>query len=320
MIIGDAMSYFTKGRIAAALVLGASLALAASQQAEACACGCGVFGVGTSSLFPSGSGGQLFAEYDFMDQNQNHSGLSTAPAANNDDKEIRTNFVTLGGEYMVNRDWGVMVELPYWQRTFKTDLGPPDGVTKFDHSAFGDVRLIGVYTGLSPDMSTGLTLGVKVPTGDWKYANFDRDTEIGTGSTDVLFGGYHLGPITKDNSFSYFVQGLFDIPVASQGGYKPGNEVDAAAGGYYKGWMVGGGKLRISPVLQFLVSARAKDSGVNADPQDSGYLRGIVSPGIEVGAAGWKLYGDVEIPVYQNFVGNQLAAHEAFKLILSRDF
>jgi hypothetical protein len=316
------MKTLFQARHAASRLLLAIFTLIALSPASAfaCACGCGVFGVGTSSLFPSDSGGQAFAEDDFMDQNQNRSGLSTSPSANNDDKEIKTDFLTLGGQYMFNRDWGVMVEVPYWFRTFKTDLGPPTGVTTFNRSAFGDVRLMGVYTGLSADMSTGLSFGLKLPTGDFKYANFDRDTEIGTGSTDLLFGGYHLGPITKSNSFSYFLQGLLDVPVASQGGYKPGDEFDGAIGAYYQGWRVDDGKVRISPVLQFLVSARQKDSGVNADPQDSGYTRGIISPGLEVGMAGWKLYGDVEIPVYQNYKGDQLAAHEAFKLILSRDF
>jgi hypothetical protein len=311
---------FPTGRTSAALALSAGFSLTLPGLALACACGCGVFGVGTSSLFPSGSGGQVFAEYDYMNQNQNRSGLSTSAAANNDDKEIRTNFMTVGGQYMFNRDWGVMVEVPYWQRTFKTDLGPPQGVTTFNHSAFGDVRVTGVYTGLSADMSTGLTFGAKLPTGDWKYPNFDRDTGIGTGSSDILFGGYHLGQITRDNSFSYFVQGMVDAPVASQGGYKPGVEFDGAVGGYYKGWVVANGKVKISPVLQFLVSARRADSGVNADPENSGYTRGIVSPGIEVSLADWKLYGDVEAPVYQHYIGNQLAAHEAFKLILSRNF
>ncbi len=221
---------------------------------------------------------------------------------------------------MFNRSWGVMVEVPYWLRSFKTDLGPPTGVTTFNHSALGDVRLMGVYSGFSADMSTGLTFGVKLPTGDFRYANYDRDTEIGTGSTDVLLGGYHLGAITRDNSFSYFVQGLLDIPVASQGGYKPGAEFDGAVGAYYRGWMVAGGKVRISPVAQFIVSSRDKDSGVNANPDNSGYTRGIVSPGIEIAAGDWKLYGDVEAPVYQNYKGNQLSAHEAFKLILSRNF
>ena len=41
-----------------------------------------------------------------------------------------------------------------------------------------------MYTGFSKDMSKGLIFGVKLPTGDYTAANFDRDTQIGTGSTD----------------------------------------------------------------------------------------------------------------------------------------
>ncbi len=37
----------------------------------ACACGCGIFDVGTNSMFPSGPGGTVFLDYDFMDQNHN---------------------------------------------------------------------------------------------------------------------------------------------------------------------------------------------------------------------------------------------------------
>ena len=39
----------------------------------ACACGCGVFDVGTSAMFPTGRGGEIYEEYDFMDQTQNWS-------------------------------------------------------------------------------------------------------------------------------------------------------------------------------------------------------------------------------------------------------
>ena len=62
----------------------AALALAMIPNAAwACACGCGVFDVGTSSMFPSGAGGMAFVEYDYMNQNRNWSGSSSAPAANN---------------------------------------------------------------------------------------------------------------------------------------------------------------------------------------------------------------------------------------------
>lgn len=299
--------------------LWAILALAlVPPEAFACACGCGVFGVGTSSLFPSGSGGQIFAEYDFMDQNQNWSGSSSAPAANNPDKDIRTNFFTVGGQYMFDRRWGVMAEVPYWSRIFKTD--PGGGIETFQHAAFGDVRLMGVYTGLSPDMSTGIILGAKLPTGDYKYLNFDRDTEIGSGSTDLLLGAYHLGSLNKANSWSYFAQVMWDRPLASQGGYSPGQEVDAAIGVFYGGFSVAAGKVKIAPVLQFVESARARDGGPDGHPGDSGYSRTIISPGLEINSGAWRLYGDVEIPVVQHLNGNQLAADHLFKVILSRSF
>ena len=77
--------------------------LAAPSVGWACACGCGVFDVGTSSMFPEGPGGMAFVEYDYQDQNRNWSGDSKAAAANNDDKEIRTHFVTAGLQYLFNQ-------------------------------------------------------------------------------------------------------------------------------------------------------------------------------------------------------------------------
>src|SRR5579864_9203634 len=86
----------------------------------ACACGCNVFDVGTSALFPAHPGGMAFLEYDFQNQNRNWSGTSPSSADNNADKQILTNFFTLGYQYLFNRQWGVMAELPYSNRHFKT--------------------------------------------------------------------------------------------------------------------------------------------------------------------------------------------------------
>ena len=71
----------------------------------------------------------------------------------------------------------------------------------------GDIRIKGAYTGFSADMSTGLTFGVKLANGDSSYPNFDADTQIGSGSTDLLLGGYHLGRLSADNRWTYFLQG-----------------------------------------------------------------------------------------------------------------
>ena len=78
----------------------------------ACACGCGVYEVGTASLFPTSGGGTVWFEYDFQDQYLNWHATHIASAGANSDKVIRSHFLTLGAQYMFNRKWGVMLEVP----------------------------------------------------------------------------------------------------------------------------------------------------------------------------------------------------------------
>jgi hypothetical protein len=297
--------------------------------ALACACGCGVFDVGTASMILTHPGGMVYFEDDFQDQNQNWVGSHAAPAANNTDKEIATHFGGVGLDYSFNPDWGMSIKLPFWSRTFTTDIGDttPD-VVSFKHSALGDVRLLGTYTGISSDMSTGLSLGVKLPTGDWTYPNFDRDTSIGTGTTDLLVGGYHLGTVGVDSHLKWFVEGLFQRAFNTREGYRPGNETDAGAGVFYDGLQLGG--VTLSPLLQVLGSNRQHDSGVNSDSPNSGYHRVLLSPGLEADFGKWKVYGDAEFRVYHYanaaptvaFEGTQgqLVAKTLVKFIVSYSF
>jgi len=288
-----------------------------------CACGCGVFDVATSSMFPEGEGGMAYLDYDYQDQNHNWSGTSAAPAANNGDKEIETHFVTLGLQYMFNRSWGVQAELPFWNRTFKTDLnfgnpGPPDIVSR-NWTGLGDIRLKGIYTGFSEDLSSGLTFGVKLPTGDHSHDPdvVDSDTQISSGSTDILLGGFHRDRFGSTH-WNWFVQSELDLPVLKQAGYRPGLEVDGAGGIYYDGWSLG--RAQISPVAQIIGSWRGSDVGSEAAPDDSGYQRILLSPGLEVHIHPIKIYADVEVPVYQDMKGNQLVAPVLFKLTVSYMF
>jgi hypothetical protein len=78
--------------------------------------------------------------------------------------------------------------------------------------------------------------------------------------------------------------------------------------------------VRISPLAQVIFSERTSDSGSNASPDDTGYQRLMLSPGIEFHIHPVKVYADVEFPVYQNFTGNQLAAPVMFKLSASYMF
>jgi hypothetical protein len=283
--------------------------------ALACACGCGVFDVGTADMFPEGKGGQAWLEYDYMNQNHNWSGTSGSHAVNNDDRDIKSSFYTAGIQYMFNRDWGIRVMQPYWARSFTTDAGA-DG---FTHQAFGDARILGIYTGFSHDLSSGLLFGAKLPNGDWTYKNFDRDTEIGTGSTDALFGGYTMDRFSFNPQWTWYAQAMFDIPALTRAGYRPGSELDAAAGVYYEGWKPKDG-FKFVPVFQAIAADRLHDSGPASDPQNSGYQRLLLSPGLEVNFKKTMLYADVEIPVYDNVRGNQLVAPALYKVMVSYKF
>ena len=288
-------------------------------QAHACACGCGVFDVGTGNMMPTDAGGSVWLEYNYLNQSQNRSGTSRADKANNDDKQVRTDFITLGGQYMFNRSWGIQAAVPYVNRQFRTTDEDTGDAVKFTHGDFGDVRLKAVYSGLSDDMSTGITFGLKLPTGSYHHDGFDRDTDIGTGSTDLLLGAYHMGDVPMTNLFKWFVNGQWQQAIAIQNNYRPGDELDAGTGLYFTGVPeVGGGKL--TPIVQLLGTHRYSDRGENAMPDNTGYSRLMVGPGLEYTVRDVKLYGDVELPIYQNVNGNQLTSPVIFKLLVGYNF
>jgi hypothetical protein len=295
-------------------------ALVTAQTAWGCACGCDIFDVGTSSMFPNHPGSMIFVDYDFQDQNQNWNGTSKAPASHNDDKEIKTSFTDLGFQYLFNASWGVQFEVPYDFRSFttKTDAGK---LVTDRWNQFGDVRIEGLYTGFSADLSAGVNLGVKLPTGDYIFDSkvVDRDTQLGTGSTDILMGGFYRHHVNLQAKLFWFAQTELDLPVLTQDHYRPGLELDSAVGLYYGGWRIG--RAKVSPVAQVIVSERTSDGGgASAHPVASGFQRVLLSPGVEVDVHPLKFYADAEVPVYQNFTGNQVAAPVLIKATIAYEF
>jgi hypothetical protein len=295
----------------------------------ACACGCSIFDVGTPSLLPNGAGGTVWLEYDFQNQYINWHATQPSAYANNSDKQIKTHFFTAGGQYMFNRDWGAMVTVPYTARIFQTEGATPNQIDQYRHANFGDVRVWGMYTGLLEDMSLGLLAGFKLPTGDHTYNDFDRDTSIGTGSTDLLVGAYKIGNFPKrisnlnltfrERPFNYYLQVQYEYPFRSTGNYTPGKEFDGSLGAFYDFGHVGV-LHELAPFLSFLGSVRTHDLGSEADTPNSGYDRLHIAPGGEIGWKGFKLYTDVEFPLYQYVDGNQLTAPYLIKTILSYSF
>lgn len=283
----------------------------------ACACGCAVFDVGTRSILPTAEGGLVFLEYNFMDQNRTWSSSSSASPDASENKQIRTDFITVGCQYMFSRQWGVIVEVPYWNRTFEHN--DDDGeLLSSTHGSLGDLRVRGIYAGFSPDMSAGVTFGLKLATGETDYPGFDRDTDIGTGSTDALLGAFMRGRLPIGKSWDWFFDGQLAVPVSTSGDYRPGSDINAIAGVYHTGLRIG--SARIAPVAQAIVSHHWHDSGSDSEPDDSGYDTIYLSPGIELDMTGFKVYADAGFPVYQYVNGTQLVAPVLFTMRLSHSF
>jgi len=310
-------------RIALPWVL-CTLFLAAPHEGRACACGCGIYEVGTNSMIPTGTGIETFFDYDYQDQNQNWSGSSQAPAADNGDKNIRTSWYNFGYQQMFSRDWGLRLEVPYEDRHFVTTGGATgNDIVSLNFSGIGDLRIEGIYTGFSPDLSSGLLFGVKLPTGSYTtedaYDDIDRDSEIGSGSTDVLLGGFKRFDLGSGTDWSGFTQALLDLPALSQVQYRPGTEFDVAVGAYYNGLRIG--RLKIAPIGQIKLSVRSQDTGANsASPVASGFERILAAPGLELDLHPFKVYTDVELPLYYHFTGDQLVAKSLFRLNVSYMF
>jgi hypothetical protein len=276
-----------------------------------------------------------------MNQNQNWIGSHKGPAANNADKQINTRFYTVGGEFAINPNWAIMAELPTYARHLTTTddgtvFGAAGSIYTGKLTDLGDASITANYTGLSSDMSTGLIFGVKLPTGNdtgptgtLGGAEFDRDSLPGTGSTDLIFGGYHVGALNAAGTLNYFAQLRTQWAVLTRDSYRPGNEFDEALGVSYSLGQVSYAT-NVTPLLQFLGSVREHDTGDAADPLNSGYQRLLISPGLNVRFNQISFYGDVEIPIAQHTnaaqsvaiegTQGQLVAPVLFKLQIKYDF
>ncbi len=291
------MTRFSRA-LRASLALFATLAPAS---AFACACGCGIFDAGVTGITPqdSDSGLSIFARFSAMDQKTNHEQGHIANAVDNSDARIQTNFYTVGANYVINHKWMIMAELPLVQRKFTTTGADASGnpvIETVPLTDLGDAMLRVTYAGFSPAMSTGLGLGIKLPTGratsptdQYGGLPYDHDTLPGTGSTDLEISGYHLGHVAS--TVRWFVQAQYRFAVATRDGYRPGNEFNVSAGLTYD---LPAGATVVSPTLAMIGSARARDTSDGGPSLNSGYQRLLIAPVLRVHITRkLSVYGDV---------------------------
>ncbi|MGB9092915.1 MAG: hypothetical protein WCB93_02260 [Gallionella sp.] len=331
--------------IAGALVL---LPLAAMNDALACAaCGCtlsrdwGTQGISTTPGFTAD------LSYDYTSQNQQRYGSGTASPAKISElwlagQEIEDYTVTRTTTAALNYTgdtWGAGIQLPFVQRTHGTygdngasASGSPDysSYASSSDNAIGDIRIIARYTGFSADKTTGIIAGIKLPTGSTN-ANFndgvtplDRSLQIGTGSTDVILGGFLTGTM---EAYGWFAQGTVQHAVATKSiagqDYIPGDAYALNAGIRYAKFGA-----RFTPMLQLNYLHRRPDTGAAATPADaltggagSGGTLVYLAPGalFRVGG-GTSVYGFVQLPVYQYVNSLQLSPRYNLTLGIRQSF
>lgn len=128
----------------------------------------------------------------------------------------------------------------------------------------------------------------------------DRGLQVGTGTTDLIGGVFYFGDLK--NNWSYFSAVTAQLPLNSHDHYRPGTSVDLNFGLRYTGFKSFTPQIQVSPRLS------AKDRPGKAAGPDTGGTTVYVSPGVTVPITkNIKTYGFVQLPVYQNLNGYQLA-------------
>lgn len=288
-----------------------------TESAEACSsCGCTLSSEWDSQGLTSASGFRLDLRYDYLDQSQLRSGTGTVnrsdyplPAEREIEDDTTNRYTTLSLDYSPTKTWGVNLQLPYIDRTHTT---VPEGETEISSSkttGLGDVRVIGRFQGFNDAHNWGLQLGLKLPTGaihdtfrDGTAMGelLDRGLQSGTGTTDVLLGVYHFDSLS--DNWDYFAQGMLQQPLNSAEHYRIGTAININAGVRYMAYS------RVTPQFQINAKMSERDRGEQADSANSGGTLAYFSPGLSVNITPkLSTYGFVQIPLYQDVNGLQLA-------------
>lgn len=279
--------------------------------------------------------------YSYANQNQQRygSGAASAPFISafqqaNGGQEVEDYTVTRTTTASLNYTsdtWGVNIQLPFVQRTHGT-FGTVDltggSYSSSSDNGIGDIRFIGRYTGFSADKTAGIIAGIKLPTGSTN-ANFsdgvtplDRSLQIGTGSTDLILGGFFTGTVAD---YGWFAQGTVQYAVATKsiGGvdYRPGDAYSLNTGIRYAKFGA-----QFTPMLQLNYIHRQSDSGAGAgfdglgNPITGGTLV-YLAPGASVRVGGGtSVYGFIQLPVYQNVNSLQLSPRYTLTLGVKHSF
>ncbi|MGZ5035197.1 MAG: transporter [Usitatibacter sp.] len=265
-------------------------------------------------------GARFDLRYEAIDLDQPRAGTSNVAVGeiprDHDEIETRNRNFVAGVDWSLAPDWGLSLSIPYVDREHRHNHHNEDGTVELETWSFrepGDARVQARYqffdSAADPaaPRSAGLTFGVKLPTGRHDVANgagevAERTLQPGTGTTDLLLGAYWHGAAPLAD-LSWFARAQAQLPVSERDGYKPGRQLLVDAGVRYAI------ARDVGVMLQMNYLAKGRDSGAQAEPEDSGQRVLFVSPGISWNVAKTaQAYAFVQLPVYQAVNGVQLTA------------
>jgi hypothetical protein len=271
--------------------------------------------------------------FEAVNQNQPYMGSHKVAVGQfpRDHDEVRTtnrNWVA-GADYTFNADWALNVSVPIVRRDhlhlendFDAGTQSPE---RWKFTELGDVRVLArrrlaTFEGADARLGmAGINFGLKLPTGSTSVTNAEgeraeRTLQPGTGTTDGLIGAYYTQLFPQKN-LSWFAQALLQVPLNQSDSYRPGARVTLDAGLRYEL------NDSVSLLLQANAIVRGRDSGGNADREDSGGRAFFLSPGVSVAVAkDVRLYGFLQAPLYQYVNGVQLGVRPGLVVGVSARF
>jgi hypothetical protein len=277
-------------------------------------------------------GWRLDLRYEYIDQDQPMAGsrkvgVGEIPQDHDEVRTVNRNLLSTL-DYTVDADWGVTASLPVSQRQHdhvQNDMGEqlPES---WDFTAVGDARVLArrrlaTYEDAKAHSlgTLGVNFGLKLPTGRTDVRNADgelaeRTLQPGSGTTDLVAGLYYSKTLPVSD-LSWFVSGQVQQALNSHQDFRPGTKLFADAGVRYAATE------KLGLLVQLNAQARARDSGAQAEPEDSGGKYLFFSPGVSYAPTpAVQVYGFIQLPIYQYVNGVQLTASRAYALGVSTRF
>jgi hypothetical protein len=232
-----------------------------------------------------------------------------------DEVETRNRNWVLAADWSPSPAWGLSLSVPFVDREH-LHIHNHRGAQLPETWSFrevGDARVLGRYElfgsreHVEHQATTGVTFGVKLPTGRHDVANAEgalaeRTLQPGSGTTDLLLGLYSHG-MAPLAGVSWFARAQATLATRERDAYKPGQAINVDGGVRYAAGR------DIGLMLQLNFVHKARDKGAEAEPEDSGQTQVFVSPGLSWNAGrSAQLYGFAQFPVYQKVNGVQLTA------------